>query len=212
MENEEHVVETPWGKLVTAKGLKILLNSFSNDINRLHTALAKLDDRMNKLELTISLEKETTNDPLLVSSLTSVEKEIQSLAAHIKTSISQDTEGNPLWELLGMSTLAKGHEGKPDLSRQLSIFTQQLQDIRSQLSHRQASASPMPSYRSRVRLLPDVLSSIAAREDARIPHLDHDDHGKVTISVDTLIGDGTKKTMRQVAEALNFRVLQIMEY
>ena len=79
MENEEHVIETPWGKLVTAKGLKILLNSFSNDINRLHTALAKLDDRMNKLELTISLEKETTNDPLLVSSLASVEKEIQSL-------------------------------------------------------------------------------------------------------------------------------------
>ena len=79
MENEEHVVETPWGKLVTAKGLKILLNSFTNDINRLHTALAKLDDRLNKLELTISLEKETTNDPLLVSNLASVEKEIQNL-------------------------------------------------------------------------------------------------------------------------------------
>ena len=79
MENEEHVVETPWGKLVTAKGLNILLNSFTNDINRLHTALAKLDDRLNKLELTISLEKETTNDPLLVSSLASVEKEIQTL-------------------------------------------------------------------------------------------------------------------------------------
>ena len=79
MENEEHVVETPWGKLVTAKGLNILLNSFTNDINRLHTALAKLDDRLNKLELTISLEKETTNDPLLVSSLASVEEEIQTL-------------------------------------------------------------------------------------------------------------------------------------
>jgi hypothetical protein len=79
MENEEHVVETPWGKLVTAKGLQILLNSFTNDINRLHTALAKIDDRLNKLELTVSLEKETTNDPLLVSSLASVEKEIQNL-------------------------------------------------------------------------------------------------------------------------------------
>ncbi len=94
MENEEHVIETPWGKLVTAKGLNILLSSFTNDINRLHSTLAKLDDRLNKLEMSISTHKEEANDPFLVSSLASIEKEIENLkkeqsrfAIHIKQTL-----------------------------------------------------------------------------------------------------------------------------
>ena len=94
MENEEHVIETPWGKLVTAKGLNILLSSFTNDINQLHSVLAKLDDRLNKLEMSISTHKEEVNDPFLVSSLASIEKEIENLkkeqsrfAIHIKQTL-----------------------------------------------------------------------------------------------------------------------------
>ena len=112
MENEEHVVETPWDKLVTAKGLNILLNSFTNDINRLHTALAKIDDRLNKLELTISIEKESTNDPLLASSLASVEKEIHNIkneqsrfALHMKQTL--ELFYSKLDEVSGGSELAE---------------------------------------------------------------------------------------------------------
>ena len=79
MSNEEHVVETPWGKLVTAKGLEILLGSFTNDLNRLHSALAKIDQRINKLELSISDSKSNLSDPLLGSSFASIENQIQEL-------------------------------------------------------------------------------------------------------------------------------------
>jgi predicted nuclease with TOPRIM domain len=79
MVDEEHVVETPWGKLVTAKGLNILLSSFTNDINRLHSAFTQLDKKLNELESTLNNSKTTTTDTLLNSSFASVEKEIQQL-------------------------------------------------------------------------------------------------------------------------------------
>jgi hypothetical protein len=79
MSNEEHVVETPWGKLVTAKGLEILLGSFTNDLNRLHSALTKIDQRINKLELSTSNSKSNISDPLLDSIFASLEKQIQEL-------------------------------------------------------------------------------------------------------------------------------------
>jgi len=78
---EEHVVETPWGKLVTAKGLKILMSSFSNDINRLYTAISKLDERLNKLEMSIPSSYEDKIDPLIGSSLASLEEQIKELKA-----------------------------------------------------------------------------------------------------------------------------------
>ncbi len=78
---EEHVVDTPWGKLVTAKGLKILMASFSNDINRLYSAVTKLDERINKLELSISSSQEGNMDPLIGSSLSSLEEKIKELKA-----------------------------------------------------------------------------------------------------------------------------------
>ncbi len=94
MSNEEHVVDTPWGKLVTAKGLKILLNSFTNDLNRLHSSLAKIDQRLNKLELNVSDTKSNLPDPLLSSSFASIEKDIQDLkkeqsrfAVHMKQTL-----------------------------------------------------------------------------------------------------------------------------
>ena len=79
MAEEEHVVETPWGKLVTAKGLNILLSSFSNDINRLHSAFTQLDSRLNELETSLSSAKTSTTDALLNSTIAGVEKDIQEL-------------------------------------------------------------------------------------------------------------------------------------
>ena len=79
MAKEEHVVETPWGKLVTAKGLNILLSSFTNDINRLHNAFTQLDTRLNELENSLSNAKSNTIDSLFNSTVVSVEKEIQQL-------------------------------------------------------------------------------------------------------------------------------------
>ena len=80
MANEEHVVETPWGKLVTAKGLNILLSSFTNDINRLHNAFTQLDKRLNELENALTNSKTTsTIETLLSTTVVNVEKEIQQL-------------------------------------------------------------------------------------------------------------------------------------
>ncbi len=79
MANEEHVVETPWGKLVTAKGLNVLLSSFTNDINRLHSAFTQLDMRLNELEKSLSDAKNSTTDALLNSTFAGVEKDIQQL-------------------------------------------------------------------------------------------------------------------------------------
>jgi hypothetical protein len=79
LEDNEHVVETPWGKLVTAKGLNVLLQSFMNDINRLHSNLAKIDERINKLEMSISSVNSSVDDPLLASSLTSIENDLENL-------------------------------------------------------------------------------------------------------------------------------------
>ena len=79
MVDEEHVVETPWGKLVTAKGLNVLMNSFTNDINRLQGAFTQLDTRLNELEKSITDTKTSTTDALLNSTLAGVEKDIQQL-------------------------------------------------------------------------------------------------------------------------------------
>jgi len=79
MVKEEHVVETPWGKLVTAKGLKILMSSFTNDINSLQTAFAQVETRLNELEKSLTDTKTSTTDSLLNSTLVSVEKDIQLL-------------------------------------------------------------------------------------------------------------------------------------
>ena len=79
MANEEHVVETPWGKLVTAKGLDILLSSFTNDVNRLHSAFTQLDARLNELEKSLTDAKTSTTDSLLDSTFVDVEKDIQQL-------------------------------------------------------------------------------------------------------------------------------------
>ena len=94
MDPEEHVVDTPWGKLVTAKGLKILMSSFSNDINRLYSTVTKLDERINKLELSISSSQEGNIDPLIGSSLAALEQKIKELkeeqsrfALHIKQTL-----------------------------------------------------------------------------------------------------------------------------
>ena len=94
MVKEEHVVETPWGKLVTAKGLNILLSSFTNDINHLHSGFTQLDKRLNELKNALTDSKTTTTDTLLNSTVVSLEKEIQQLkmeqsrfAEHIKKTL-----------------------------------------------------------------------------------------------------------------------------
>jgi uncharacterized phage infection (PIP) family protein YhgE len=94
MVKEEHVVETPWGKLVTAKGLNVLLSSFTNDINRLQSAFTQLEGRLNELEKSLTGTKTSTTDALLNSSFAGVEKDIQQLkmeqsrfAEHIKKTL-----------------------------------------------------------------------------------------------------------------------------
>ncbi len=79
MSSDEHVVDTPWGKLVTAKGLEILMSSFSNDINRLYSAISKLDERLNKIELSIPSSQQGNIDPLIGSSLSALEEKIKEL-------------------------------------------------------------------------------------------------------------------------------------
>ena len=94
MDSEEHVVDTPWGKLVTAKGLEIIMSSFSNDINRLFSSISKLDERLNKLELTISSSQGNQIDPLIGSSISALEQKVKELkeeqsrfAMHLKQTL-----------------------------------------------------------------------------------------------------------------------------
>ena len=94
MSSDEHVVDTPWGKLVTAKGLEILMSSFSNDINRLHSTLTRLDERLNKLEMTLSSSQPINIDPMIGSSLSALEEKIKELkeeqsrfALHLKQTL-----------------------------------------------------------------------------------------------------------------------------
>ena len=52
MDEEELVVDTPWGKLVTSKGLRLLLAGFENDLVILGQSIRRMEDRIVEIEST----------------------------------------------------------------------------------------------------------------------------------------------------------------
>lgn len=95
MDNEEFVVDTPWGKLVTAAGLEILLTGFQNDIDKLTNTLSRIEARLNEIESSLSSHKNVNSRvQAFEGSLKSLEDEIQEFrdnqsrfAAHMKKTL-----------------------------------------------------------------------------------------------------------------------------
>ena len=77
MDDEKPVVDTPWGKLITSKGLKILLTGFGNDIERLEKTLARIETRLAEIESTQSNKNVKSRIQAIEGSLKSLEDNIQ---------------------------------------------------------------------------------------------------------------------------------------
>ncbi len=77
MEDEELLVDTPWGKLVTSKGLKYLLKGFQNDLQTINSSLEEIETRLEELESNISIVNANSRVQALEGSLKSLEDEIQ---------------------------------------------------------------------------------------------------------------------------------------
>ena len=94
MDDEELVVDTPWGKLVTSKGLKLLLKGFENDLERLGKSLARIEARIMEIESTQSNDTVKSRIQAIEGSLKPLEDEIQkfrenqtAFAAHMKKTL-----------------------------------------------------------------------------------------------------------------------------
>ncbi|MFX0122780.1 MAG: hypothetical protein ACFFAE_04025 [Candidatus Hodarchaeota archaeon] len=94
MDDEELVVDTPWGKLVTSRGLKYLLKGFEQDLERLGKALARIETRLAELEGTQSNKNVKSRIQAIEGSLKSLEDDIQqfrenqtAFAAHMKKTL-----------------------------------------------------------------------------------------------------------------------------
>ncbi|MFX0173615.1 MAG: hypothetical protein ACFE9L_17125 [Candidatus Hodarchaeota archaeon] len=94
MDNEELVVDTPWGNLITAKGLEILLTGFNNDLDRLNKSLSRIDSRLDEIEAIKSNKNVNSRIQALEGSLKSLEDDIQEFrenqtrfAAHMKKTL-----------------------------------------------------------------------------------------------------------------------------
>ncbi len=94
MDDEELVVDTPWGKLVTSKGLKYLLTGFEQDLERLGKVLARIETRLTEIESTQSNENVKSRIQVIEGSLKSLEDDIHqfrenqtSFAAHMKKTL-----------------------------------------------------------------------------------------------------------------------------
>ena len=94
MDDEELVVDTPWGKLVTSKGLKILLTGFKNDIQKLEETLARIETRLGEIEGAQSNKNVKSRIQAIEGSLKSLEDNIQQFsenqtgfAAHMKKTL-----------------------------------------------------------------------------------------------------------------------------
>ncbi|MFW9902878.1 MAG: hypothetical protein ACFFFH_00980 [Candidatus Thorarchaeota archaeon] len=94
MDDEELVVDTPWGKLVTSKGLKYLLEGFENDLEKLRGSLARIEIRITEFESIQSNDNVKSRIQAIEGSLKSLEDEIQkfrknqtAFAAHMKKTL-----------------------------------------------------------------------------------------------------------------------------
>jgi hypothetical protein len=94
VDDEELVVDTPWGKLITSKGLKYLLEGFENDLERLRKSLARIETRITEFESTQSDDNVKSRIQAIEGSLKSLEDEIQNFrenqtafAAHMKKTL-----------------------------------------------------------------------------------------------------------------------------
>jgi len=94
VDDEELVVDTPWGKLVTSRGLKYLLTGFQQDLERLGKSLARIETRITEIESTQSTENVKSRIQAIEGSLKSLEDEIQkfrenqtAFAAHMKKTL-----------------------------------------------------------------------------------------------------------------------------
>lgn len=90
----ELTVDTPWGRLVTVKGLKNLLNGFTNDLDKINGSLRNIETRMAELESTLPSKNTISRVQALEGSFKSLEDEIQQfrenqtkLAAHMKKTL-----------------------------------------------------------------------------------------------------------------------------
>ena len=94
MDDEELVVDTPWGKLITSKGLKILLTGFENDLEKLKQSLIRIETRMAEIENTQSNKNVKSRIQAFEGSLKSLEDDIQqfrenqtAFATHMKQTL-----------------------------------------------------------------------------------------------------------------------------
>ncbi|MHA2243669.1 MAG: hypothetical protein ACXADY_01740 [Candidatus Hodarchaeales archaeon] len=94
MEDEEFVVNTPWGKLITLKGVKFLLTGFENDLERLGKTLARIETRLTEIESTQSNKNVKSRIQAIEGSLKSLEDDIQqfrgnqtAFATHMKKTL-----------------------------------------------------------------------------------------------------------------------------
>lgn len=91
LEDEELVVDTPWGKLITAKGLQVLLTGFANDFDSLNKNLSSINTRLTELESILQTENPNSRMQAIEGTLKSLENEINKIrnsqtqfAKHIK--------------------------------------------------------------------------------------------------------------------------------
>lgn len=94
LDDEELVVDTPWGKLITSKGLTILLTGFENDLEKLRRTLARIETRLTEIESTQSNKNVKSRIQAIEGSLKSLEDDIQQFrenqtdfASHMKKTL-----------------------------------------------------------------------------------------------------------------------------
>ena len=90
----ELTVDTPWGRLVTVKGLKILLNGFTNDLSNVDSSLRNIETRLAELESTLPSKNTISRVQALEGSFKSLEDEIHQFrenqtkfASHMKKTL-----------------------------------------------------------------------------------------------------------------------------
>lgn len=76
MDENELTVDTPWGKLITLNGLKILLTGFDNDLDKINRSLQNVEARLNEIESTGSFTNTNSRIQAIEGSLKSLEDEI----------------------------------------------------------------------------------------------------------------------------------------
>ena len=76
MDKSELVADTPWGKLVTLEGLKILITGFTNDFDKIDNSLMNIETRLNDIESTKTITNPNSKIQAIEGSLKSLEDDI----------------------------------------------------------------------------------------------------------------------------------------